>query len=252
MRKNIFLLIFYLLIATGFSTYEIELFKFDSSEELESYKVTYILDKEEDFQNGDIFTLEISNGKSNLEKVCENTLRFEDTTFFSKIICDVRKDLGENYVLIAKITREGEVISTEVSNIYISTEGSLSQSFKVNEDGSTLISIKIDSEKENFVVKQFIPKEVIAELTEENKNSLIDSELEYEILEADPLIAWNIEKAPTTINYTIKKEVSLDQREDFSLELSDESFGKKLKVLIFLLFLVVLVLLGRSLYSKKW
>lgn len=170
---------------------------------------------------------------------------------YGKVICPIEKFGEGNYKLEGQIRdEEGEVISK--STFVFSNYNKAVSYYEFEEiDGETLIKIKIEGEGENVEVLSEIPKEVIELLTLENKDSLIESDLEYEIIKEDPLIAWNVDKIPKDINYTIKKEISIEDRNNFGLEIRDAAGSNVLIYFVFFLLILVLYLSFKPALNKK-
>ena len=139
----------------------------------------------------------------------------------------------------------------DVSNSYATFNGELTISKTDLENEHTLITIEV-KKGENLIVENFIPKEVIPILTEENKEEFIQSDRSYIILEEDPLIAWSVEKAPTQINYTIKKKISKEDFNNFKVSASKKD--SSLKYVTYLAYIVIAVILFsivKPIFNKK-
>ena len=216
----------------------------------ETNKISYEV-QNKNIQSGDIFQLQIDRS-TGAEDICKKQLNFDSNAIFKKITCEVPKKYNNgNYAFISQIIRDGEVINEEINVIYISEDLQGGISF-TDLGTSTLVTIDIKEKSETpLTVESFIPKEVIESLTEENKYTLISSDLEYKILEEDPLIAWTVDKAPTQINYTINKKVDTVNQKDFKVEIKEDNYLKNLKYIIVMLIVIILIAAFKPLYSKK-
>lgn len=124
--------------------------------------------------------------------------------------------------------------------------------FETTPNGNTLITILVESDNDKPVdVYHTIPKEVIPQLTNDNRDELIQSNQEFVIIKEDPLIAWHVEKPPATINYTINKEISLEDRNNFSVEIKESEKFNKLKFLVYFLIITIIVLTLEPIFKKK-
>jgi hypothetical protein len=183
------------------------------------------------------------------EKNCEQT--FDDISgLYGKITCPIEKQGDGQYTFEGIITNNNEKVS--VVSIKASQYAEVSSSFTFEEvqDG-TKITLTVEGVGEDMQILSRIPKEVIELLTPENQEELIFSEIPYEIIEADPLIAWNVEKIPTDIEYTIKKNISKKDRENFGVEIRESKQTHVLTYLIFLLMIVILIYMFKPAFKKK-
>ncbi len=192
----------------------------------------------------DIFVVKIfHNGV--LKDTCQKSLKRNSDVVSEKIVCEVQKYGGGEYNFISSISFNGTIIN------FLNNTEILPYIYSFNEINSTLefldlgdktqITINLNQNLENIQVTNLIPKEVISNLTQLNKNSLIYSKLDYEILDSDPLIAWNVEKAPTKINYTIQKHINLEDQKNFVIEIKDESLVNKFKWIIYILIIIIII-----------
>lgn len=112
--------------------------------------------------------------------------------------------------------------------------------FNILED-ETLVTIEVRGNKP-VDVEHRIPKEVIEELTYENRENYIESELDYVILETDPLIAWHVEKPPVNLSYKIKKSINTTERDNFQLEIKESNSFKFLTYFVYFLIGILIFL----------
>lgn len=221
---------------------------FVEGNETSKHKISYSIDNEPD-KKGLFFVLDVYY-KDEVFETCRKSLDFEDDVIFKKITCEF-EDMGDGeYKFIGKVMFENNELESVVNNIYLYDSVKGDMKFIVK-DKETLIFINIDGNGEDMLVKQRIPKEVIELLTHENKESLVHSDIPYDILEEDPLIAWNIKETPSSINYTIKKKVSPADQEKFGLEITENSYLQSMEILTYFLVFVFLLLIFMPLVRKK-
>jgi len=144
-------------------------------------------------------------------------------------------------VFVAKLISGDEVLEEIINLEYLDRDSEIvvSMDFVDVSDDKTEIVLNVDGVGENLQILQQIPKEVIELLSDENKADLISSDLEYVILDEDPLIAWNVEKAPAKINYTINKKISIENKQKFSVEVDGSSSVFKSVIVILIIFIVL-------------
>lgn len=169
---------------------------------------------------------------------------------YGKVTCPIEIQGDGNYNFVGILEYEDSIVY--VSNQKFSQYEGITSTFSFKEvDEGTLITLFIEGEGEHVRVLSDIPGEVISYLDEENKDQYIISDLPFEILESNPLIAWNVEKIPTEINYTIKKNISQQERNDFGVEIRESEGTHYLTYIIFVLFLVVLFFIFKPAFKKK-
>jgi len=223
---------------------------FTLDENSNTNKISFELLFNNNIKKGDIFELNIYY-KDEFKITCKNILDVSEDTKYTKITCEVPKLGDGKYDFKGKILREDKTILTFKETEFISNNLNFNINFDMSKKDSTPISIKIGGNSENITIENFIPKEVIEELTEENKNQLILSEKEFTIIDSDPLIAWNIERTPTEINYTINKKISKKDTEKFKIGVKDNKTFNYMKYIVFFLIVLIILFLSKPLFIKK-
>lgn len=212
-------------------------------------KVAYEIIFNDNLFGGDIFKFEaLYDGE--VVNTCENELIFDDTSIYKKIVCDVNKMGDGSYDFVAKIIRDGQTLITLNNQVYVLDNINAQTDF-LDLNDSTIVFLNVEGKGENLVVSSRIPKEVIENLDDDNKDNLILSDLEYEIIENDPLIAWSIEKAPAKVNYTINKKISDVDKENFKLEITQKKEFLLFKAFIFVLIFIIIIIILKPLIFKK-
>lgn len=209
-------------------------------------KVSYEIKFEEnqDFQ----FEMQTYYNNEKINKTCSH----QSNAMSKTITCEIPKLGNGEYKFIATMTNyNGQITKTLQNTQYIYQNTQTNINFKEIDNNNTEITISITGESTDLKVNQLIPKEVIAELTPENKDSLITTTTFYQIIESDPLISWNIEKSPANITYTINKKISLEDRQKFKVEITQNTPFKIIKVIITLLIIVIILLIFRPLFKKN-
>ncbi|MFW5705100.1 MAG: hypothetical protein ACOCXG_04640 [Nanoarchaeota archaeon] len=213
-------------------------------------KVSYEILNDEVIKSGDVFNLEVYSQGKLIDNECVMDINFEDNTIFKKKICNVPKIEGE-YVFVAKIVRDGEVIETETSSELVLEDIQVTQEFVSNENATQVILKFNEGRTKSFVLEQEIPKEVIKLLTEENRDELIISSKEFIIIKEDPLIAWHVEPEESEINFTINKKTTSEEQVKFKLSSAEDSSFKIVKYSMFVLILFLLMFLFKGVILKK-
>ncbi len=227
--------IFLSLFSIAFSENEIRYIYFDIIAMEENYVVAYeILVDDID---GSVLEVKVSYDGSLLENVCE----LPRTGVREKASCEVKK-MGDGLYKFDAIlyNPSGEVVDTLSTQEYLFEGVTARYEFEILENKME-VNLVLDGEGEDIVVLNRIPKEVIEYLDDDNKNSLITSGFEYEILESDPLIAWSVERVPGNINYTINKKINEEDLNNFDIEVTKQSTSFKL-VKLFVIFLLIGIL----------
>lgn len=217
-----------------------------------SYEITYLQDESIVF---DKFVVDIYYDGS-FKESCEKQLKYDSTVVSEKITCEMLKYGEGEYKFVASIYSNDEKISSTTSieivknlNKYDFFSQNATLEF-IDLGDKTLVIIEVKGEGKNMQVLNFIPKEVISFLDENNKDDLIVSDFEYTIVESDPLIAWTVDKAPAKINYTINKKISLEEKKNFTIDIQDESTFNKFKWVIYILILIIIALALKPAFKR--
>ena len=217
-----------------------------------SYEITYFQEENIVF---DKFVVDIYYDGL-FKESCEKQLKYDSTVVSEKITCEMLKYGEGEYLFVASIYSNGNKIdsinnSQVIKNLnkYNFENQNATLEF-IDLGDKTVVIIEINEEGKNLKVLNFIPKEVISFLDEKNKESLISSDFEYTIIESDPLIAWNVDKAPAKINYTINKKINLEQKKEFTLEVQDVSTFNKFKWVIYILIFIIIALALKPAFKR--
>lgn len=182
---------------------------------------------------------------------CSKEISINDDEMFKKVTCEIQKLGDGEYIFDANLyssQTDFQINIFEKAYIY---RNSVAFIHFEDLDESTKITITVDGLHEKLQVQSYIPKEVIAYLDDSNKDELIESQLEYEILESDPLIAWNVQDTPTQINYTINKKITEEQRKQFKVEITQTKGFAFAKYIIFALIIIIIGLLIKPMLKKN-
>lgn len=218
--------------------------------------------------------------KDVIENNCLNEFVYDSNVILSKRFCLVENVTSGDYEIFSKIKNieSGELIELYNLKNILDDKISLDVDFKIH-DNKTTITLNINDEfleknlnlkkqnkldensienlekysKYNLTVYSRIPKEVIEILNEENKNDLLISNYNYTIIEEDPLIAWNIERPPKKINYTVNKEISVEEQKkfEFNIQKNDTSDIKYLEYIIWICIIIVIILIIMPIIKNK-
>ncbi|MDA3856483.1 MAG: hypothetical protein PF569_09585 [Candidatus Woesearchaeota archaeon] len=216
-----------------------------------SYEINYLSGLSSLFE----LNLKFNSSDEDLEDfegvICSYDLSFnEGDERYEKITCEVSK-LGDGEYEFSAVLKDelGEVVNFFSNTEFLYSGISANQEF-IDLGDKTQVILHIDGSMEGLKIGSRIPKEVIENLNSENQDDLIFSDLEYEILDEDPLIAWSVEEIPSDINYTINKKVSLADREKFKIEVADNASFKFINYLAILLVGVILFFIFRPMFKK--
>ncbi len=228
---------------------------FLDKESQEGNKISFEVVNDGELKNDDMFTLDLKINNVIEYEICKKILNLDGNTGFLKITCIVPKDydLGE-YVFTAHIIRDNNIVKTEKAYVNLNENFKSDILFKELEGNKTLIELRFENTTQirgNYILEHEIPKSVIALLNDDNKDFLITSPLEYQILKEDPLIAWSIDKAPSKINYTMNKRISEDQKAEFSVDIKKDNYFSKMSYVVLFLIIIIVVAAFYPLLKKK-
>lgn len=192
----------------------------------------------------------IFNNQS-IEDKCLKQLNLSKDTIFKKITCEVPK-LGEGeYILNASILDvDNNVLMTVISKEYIFKDSWATLKIADLENNRTEIIIEVNGIDKNLLVQSYIPKSVIEYLDNTNRYDLIETKDDYMILDADPLIAWDIDRPPRTINYTVNKKITQLQKNEFKIDIVETKTFKMFRYIVFCCILVIVLLVFKPLFSN--
>lgn len=224
------------------------LYFFEDSNSLYN-KVAYKIDNSYEIYNR--FEMNIYYENRLVDKECIKDIVFDKNSIFQKITCEIPKLGYGKYVFDSFLKKDDKIIKRQVNQVYLNNDENLEIKFFDNkENNKTYFIIDINSKNASFVELE-IPKSVIKYLDEKNKDELLKSNFDYQIIENDPLIAWHIEKPPAKINSTFNKKISYDARKDFNLKVKKSSSFKFLKILIFLIIILMVGFLIYPIFKNK-
>lgn len=202
------------------------------------------------------FNLETYYNENKTNISCQKNISFEQDDFSKKIVCGI-SNLGEGkYTFISTISNNSTIINKLKNIKYANSNFNLDLKFKTFEN-KTQILIQIQNKSQlnsnnEYKVQTYIPKEVIYNLNDSNKDKLITSKNRYIIINNDPLIAWNLNEVPTNITYTINKKISKEDMDKFNLNITSEnSKFKYMNYIIISLILLIILLILKPLINQK-
>ena len=264
-KIKIFLLILFILILVQFNflrnIYGIEItnnnnnnfvkFLYFNTENINTSVVAYNLDyRNDNIRLGDVFKLDIYHN-SKLIQSYNKTFIFDEPKLFEKSIFDVGKLMNGEYTFNMTLYRNNSIILNSKVNKFYYNDIVSDLNFIVK-GNTTEIIMNIDGVGEDMIVYLKIPKEVITNLNSKNKDNLIYSKQDFKIIKEDPLIAWNLEKVPTQLNYTINKKISSSEQDKFKISVSPNSNYNFIKIIIIILILLIIIVSLKPLkYGKK-
>lgn len=181
---------------------------------------------------------------------CSKNVSYDVSTISKKVVCDTPLEYTGSLLLTVSVYENEKLLDTTLKTFqfYKGLEQKISFTVK---NGVTLVELQLDGVGENVVVTHSIPKSVIPKLTAQNHLQYIESSRSFDIVNSDPVIAWNIEKLPATVNYTIKKEVSIQDQQEFSVSITQSPSFIWFKMFLFVLIVGVILLLFVSKKSKR-
>jgi hypothetical protein len=237
-----------------FSSDDLNFMNFFQDVNSDENKVSYEISLNENVMEGDIFSLKLIINDTLNYDICKKLITVNNkNVLFEKHTCIVPKSYGGGkYAFEAFLQRGTQLIERDISIVYVADKYQADLIFEEVEEG-TMITINVDDlDNSDNGLKIFhdIPSEVIDYLDKKNKDDYIISERYFAIIENYPLIAWSVDKAPTKINYTIKKNISFDDRKKFNVVIEKDNYFGYLSYFIFFMILIVLYFILRTVDKK--
>lgn len=218
-------------------------------------KVSYEINLDGSVQDNDILSVNLIINNSQEHEICRKIIsRSNKNVLFEKHTCVLPKSLGYGkYEFEATLQRRVDVFEREVSIVFVNEKVQADMIFEEVDEGTRII-INVEDvggeQNEKLRVVHDIPSEVIEYLDKDNKDDYIISDKEFAIIENYPLIAWSVDKAPAKINYTIKKNISVEDRKKFNVVIEKDNYFGYLSYFIFFMILIVLYFILRPAASK--
>lgn len=251
LRLN-FVLGFFFLFLIGISTQSFAVWEeslkyvdFYKNSDMSSHKISYAIYPTKDFNGEGVFNLEVFLNGTSFSK-CSQDFELTPIEPYTKVICEVEVVDSGDLTFVANVYQDDRLIQEVVSKEYLFLGDDIEVNYIENEN-STTVEIYVDTNVSTKIIQE-IPKSVIALVTPENRDEVLVSNLEYEIIEEDPIIAWNVENSPTKINYTINKKLTAEEKTQMKLKVEE---NKSFKWMIYVAILVVLLLLFSPIFFKK-
>lgn len=154
-----------------------------------------------------------------LEKKCEFDVAFENKySYQKKVYCPIPPQSETGVYSLSLFVKDENnnqiepVKLSEISVYYNSNESKYPIEFRDVEEG-TQVTIAINhkfDDNNSVVIHHQIPKEVIAEITPQNRGKLIASQKEFSIVEVDPIISWEVGPKDEELEYTLL-DTSVDE-----------------------------------------
>ncbi len=246
-----FIVISLFLVPGVLGVYEDYVNFYDISKQNETFRASYDFDFRGNFTQEDYFVVQYSHNDGEFQEFCRKQIKSSSSSVFKKITCEFDSQGEGNYVLRAKVTSPDTTKYQFESQFYESKKAYGYYSFENLGENSTLVRMHLEGNLTNARVYSDIPSEVISLLTPENKDSLVVSNKSYEIIEQNPLIAWNVDRIPQDVEYEVKKDISKSEQQDFSMVIEESTTFSVLKYLAGFGILVILFLIGLPLFKHK-
>lgn len=184
---------------------------------------------------------------------CSKEISFKKNSYPIEILCPVPIKGNGNYLFKSEIIKNFKIIKNS-SNVFLLYNKYITQTF-ISKKNKTIILININKKiNTSFIITSFIPKSVISNLNYKNAKLLINSSKKFVIVKSDPLIAWNLERAPAKINYTIYKNINKNQQQKFSVNFKNTKQAETISYfffgLVLLLVIIILFMIFRPILKK--
>lgn len=158
-----------------------------------------------------------------LDSKCTHNVVFEnDLKYQKRVYCNIptQEENGIYTVMIKLSNPTNDEVLYEISEtfFYDSKESYASLSFEENDRGTQVtINLRGENITEETAIYHNIPQQVLNNITPQNKDSLIKSSKEFEIIEQNPIISWNVDSRDEEIEYTIlNKSVDDTYKKEFN------------------------------------
>lgn len=227
-----------------------EFISFEKPQNSNSFKLNYGLSYLGEYEENDYFKVDFYFNNSYDSVLCSKTLNLDEDMIFSRKTCDV-EDMGSGtYQFIGYVLRDGLVYKKHISTHYLNKDSNSNIEF-IDYENQTQVNIYVDSNLEKVTLYHDIPKEVIPRLTYENMGQYITSSMEFEIIEENPLIAWNLEAPPKNVSYKLNKKLSDEEKLKFKVNIEETKSFLFFKFLTSALILILVILIFRPILENQ-
>lgn len=171
------------------------------------------------------FDLEFSyvfNGEE-LNNKCTHGVIFEDELRYQKkVYCDIpTQETNGMYTAQIKIFNNSQSSAIYELNetFFYNSKNSYGVTSFEEIDRGTQITIDLNNENitEETTIYHDIPRQVLNNINPQNKDSLIESNKEFEIIEQNPIISWKVDSRDTSIEYVLlNKSVNNTYKNEFN------------------------------------
>lgn len=246
---GVFLLFFIGLTSQSFAVWDhsLKYGDFYKNQETQNLEVSFVVYQTNEFFGEGKLELEVFlNGKEHT--TCQEDIKLEVTKPNVEFICEIGKIKKGDLTLVGRLYQNGEVIAEVAKKEYVFENEGVQVNY-IEMENYTILEIFVNTNVSTRIVQE-IPKSVIEKVTPENKDEVLVSNLEYVIVEEDPVIAWHIDSPPEKINYTINKRLTPEQKAQMRLEAEENKTSYKWMIYIGV-FLILIIMFSPAILKKK-
>lgn len=190
-----------------------------------------------------------------LKTKCSNSIEFQNNlTYQKKVYCSIPKqELNGVYTayveLINKSTNE-KLYNFSKEFFYNSKDQFAITTFKNTQNGTVVsIDLRYENISSETIILHDIPKGVLENITRDQKDSLIQSSKEFEIVRENPIISWKVDNRDDKIEYTIiNKSVNNSYKNQFKTYPSED---ESITIVVIFSIIVLLIIIFLPLFRKN-
>lgn len=189
-----------------------------------------------------------------LENKCVHEVVFEDDLRYQKkIYCGIptRENNGYYEVTISVISQENETLHQIREEFFYNSKNSFGLMSFLEYELGTQITIDLSKENitQNTTIYHDIPSTVLESINSQNKNSLISSEKEFQVIEENPIISWSVSSGEEEIQYTLlNRTVENVEKQEFKTYPAQD---RSVSTVIIFSIIVLLIIIFLPLFRRK-
>lgn len=226
--------------------------KYLAIEELKENEIEFKIVMNNGFKYNDRYLVYAAPDEGSPKTICQGQLSEKGTSVVIKR-CEFSLDQGGNYTFNTYIIRDEENERTLVGkakkrkNIKaieqeITTKEGKNLTYKYK-GNTTEFTIKAE---EIGILKVEIPKSIL----EEANKTTFSSNKSYEIIEKDPLVAWNVDKAPSKVKFNVEGKADKKDMQNMKVR-TEKPSSMFIRYLFIILILALLIFIVSQFAFKK-
>lgn len=217
-------------------------------------RIAIIVFNVESLVDGDTLQINYLFNNRSIESICSHQISFSgESSIQKRVYCPIPvQDISGIYTARISLNRDSEQMGEEeIKFFYNSPSSDVTHQFRLTPQGTEVtINILNIGVEEPFDLYHSIPKSVISRLNYQNKDEFIISDLDFEIIQENPIISWQVSSREERIQYVlVDRELSEEEMVQFASYSVPKESGLNLIILFSILILLLIIFV--PFFTKK-